>query len=66
MHFGPNPALSEASIQQAYQAYKRKITQFEGVLREPGHRILCFMRARLQISALLSRLPAGKGVDATL
>jgi len=40
MHFGPNPAPSEASIQQADWAYKRKITQFEVVLALPDHRIL--------------------------
>src|SRR5206468_12064602 len=30
----------EASIQQAYLGYKRKITQSEGVAGPPGHRIL--------------------------
>jgi hypothetical protein len=40
MHFGPNPVPSDASIQQAHFGYKRKITQFEGVLGLTGHRIL--------------------------
>ena len=39
MHFGPTRAFG-ASIQQAYGSYKRKITQFEGVLGLTGHRML--------------------------
>ena len=40
MHFGPKPRAFGGSIQQGYLGYKRKITQFEGVLVLPSHRML--------------------------